>query len=60
MVVLDLGTLVAPGWLPLVLVAILGLVIVGLYFNMRKHMRNIDVPVDSERPASAPFPEPKE
>ncbi len=31
--------LVVAGWLPLVLVLLLGLVIAGLYLNMRKHLR---------------------
>jgi hypothetical protein len=55
MVLLDLGELVSPGWLPLALVAFLGLVLVGLFFNMRYHLRKIDVPVDADHPESGPF-----
>lgn len=30
---------VTPGWVPLVLVLLVGVVCVGLYLNMRKHVR---------------------
>lgn len=30
---------VTPGWVPLVLVLLIALVCVGLYLNMRKHVR---------------------
>lgn len=30
---------VTPGWIPLVLVLLVGVVCVGLYLNMRKHVR---------------------
>lgn len=60
MVLLDLGDLVAPGWLPLVLVVVIGLIVVALYFNMRKHLRKIDVPVDTARPSTGRFADPEE
>lgn len=50
----------APGWLPLLLVALIGLLVVALYFNMRKHLRNIRVPADPHRPASSRFAGPGE
>ncbi len=60
MVLLDLGALVAPGWFPLLLVVLIGLVVVALYFNMRKHLRKIDVPVDKVRPSTGRFADPEE
>lgn len=50
-----MGMLVAPGWLPLLLVGILGGLIVLLWLNMRKHLRRIDVPVDETLPISSRF-----
>nr|NLI51491.1 hypothetical protein [Propionibacterium sp.] len=55
MILNDLGALVAPGWLPLLLVGVLALGIVGLWLNMRKHLGRIDVPVDQELPVSSRF-----
>ncbi len=54
----DLGAEVAPGWLPLLLVIVLGLTLVGLWFSMRKQMRNITVPVDEDHPEAGPFAKP--
>ncbi|WP_040162113.1 hypothetical protein [Nigerium massiliense] len=55
MVLLDMGALVAPGWIALAVTAVLGACIVFLFFNMRKQMRNIDLPVDQQRVSSGPF-----
>lgn len=55
MVLLDIGSFVAPGWLALVLVVVIGLAIVGLFFSMRKHLRGINAPVDDRHPDAAPF-----
>ena len=55
MVLLDLDSLVPPGWIPLVLVLLL-LVTIGLLgLNMRKHLNRISAPVDAHHPESAPF-----
>lgn len=51
----DLGALVAPGWLPLLLVGVLAGLMVLLWLNMRKHLRKIDVPVDEDLPISSRF-----
>lgn len=54
----ELADAVTPGWLPLVLVLILGLALVGLWFSMRRHMRRISVPVDAQHPEAGPFARP--
>lgn len=59
MILLDLTENVTPGWLPLLLVIILGLALVLLFLSMRRHMKRIDVPVDPQHPESAPFEKPK-
>lgn len=33
------ASLVVAGWLPLILVIVLGLAVAGLFFSMRKHLR---------------------
>lgn len=58
MILFDLKADAAPGWLPLLLVVILGLAIVGLWFSMRKQIRRIDVPVDEGHPEAGPFVKP--
>ncbi len=60
MVLNEMEALVAPGWLPLLLVGILGLGIVLLWLNMRTHLRRIDVPVDQELPVSSRFADDEE
>ena len=55
MLPLDLKDLVAPGWLPLLLVGVLAALMTLLFFSMRKQLRKIDVPIDRDRIASAPF-----
>lgn len=55
MTLLDMNALVAPGWLPLLLTGVLGVLVALLFFSMRKQMRKIEVPVDQTRIASAPF-----
>lgn len=55
MVLLDLTSPAAPGYTPLLATAALGVLIVFLFFSMRKQLRRIDVPVDDEHPDSAPF-----
>jgi len=52
---LDLADLAAPGWLPLLLVGVLAVLVTLLFLSMRKQLRKIDVPVDQQRIASAPF-----
>ncbi len=51
----DLGALVAPGWLPLLLVGVIAVILVLLYLNMRTHLGRIDVPVDEDLPISSQF-----
>lgn len=51
----DLNSLVAPGLLPLALVGVLAVLMVLLAMSMRRHIRKIDVPVDSELPVSSRF-----
>lgn len=55
MVLLDLTELAAPGWLPLLITGITAVLLVLLWFSMRRQMRRIEVPVDEMRPDSAPF-----
>ncbi len=59
MVLLDLNSLVNPGWFPLLLVLIIGVAIAGLFFSMRSHLRKIDVPVDPHHPEAGPFERPQ-
>lgn len=58
MTLFDLGADAAPGWLPLLLVVVLGLALVGLFLSMRKQMRKISVPVDERHPEAGPFARP--
>lgn len=58
MVLLDLGDLATPGWLPLLLTGILAVLLVLLVLSMRKQLRRIDVPADPDRVDTAPFSEP--
>ena len=34
---------VKPGWTPLIITVVLGIIIVGLFFSMRRQFRRIDV-----------------
>jgi hypothetical protein len=65
MILLDVDpNVVQPGWAPLFIVLLLGIVMVFLYFSMRKQFRKIRLPEDeesdntedsaSERPPSTP------
>jgi len=49
MILLDVDTnVVQPGWAPLFIVLLLGIVMVFLYFSMRKQFRKIRLPEDEE------------
>ncbi|HVD79177.1 MAG TPA: hypothetical protein VNB87_01490 [Propionibacteriaceae bacterium] len=49
MILLDVDpNVVQPGWAPLFIVLLLGIVMVFLYFSMRKQFRKIRLPEDEE------------
>ena len=49
MILLDVDpNVVQPGWAPLFIVLLLGIVMVFLYFSMRKQFRKIRIPDDAE------------
>jgi hypothetical protein len=62
MSVLELDpNVVQPGWTPLIITIGLALVVVLLYFSMRKQFRRINIPApedDQSDPASAESPAP--
>jgi len=48
MMLLDIDpNVVKPGWTPLVITIVLALVMVLLFFSMRRQFRKINVPTDS-------------
>lgn len=49
---------VKPGWTPLIITVVLALIIVGLYFSMRRQFRRIDV--SQSQPDEATEVEPTE
>ena len=61
MILLEVDpNLVRPGWTPLVVVVLLGIVLFFLGRSMLKQFRKIDVPADHEPPVgedSSPSPE---
>ena len=56
MSVLELDpNVVQPGWTPLIITVGLGLVVVLLYFSMRKQFRRINIPApETDQPDPAP------
>jgi hypothetical protein len=49
MILFDVDpNVVQPGWAPLFIVLLLGIVMVFLYFSMRKQFRKIRLPEDEE------------
>jgi len=51
--------LVRPGWIPLLIIALLGLVMVLLYLSMRRQFRKINVPHRGEDGDDYPAPRPR-
>ncbi|MFP5416729.1 MAG: hypothetical protein ACLGHZ_07600 [Actinomycetes bacterium] len=51
MVILDLGSSQAPGWLAFALALVLMAVLALLWLSMRKHLRRADYPDLPEAPA---------
>jgi hypothetical protein len=60
MSVLELDpNVVQPGWTPLIITVGLGLVVVLLYFSMRKQFRRINIPApEADQPDPAPVEAP--
>jgi hypothetical protein len=60
MSVLELDpNVVQPGWTPLIITVGLGLVVVLLYFSMRKQFRRINIPApEADQPDPAPVAAP--
>ncbi|MFP5282865.1 MAG: hypothetical protein ACLGIF_05375 [Actinomycetes bacterium] len=51
--------LVRPGWMPLLIILLLGVVMVFLYLSMRKQFRKINLPDEDRAGEDHPAPRPR-